>query len=122
MAENSMDMVCISCPIGCRMKVSEKNGEISVEGNTCAKGKIYAINEFKAPKRMLTTSVEVSGGDHPLVSVKTKESIPKGDIRNVLNCLAGIHLDAPVKIGDIILKNAASTGIDIVATRKINKI
>ena len=35
--------VCISCPMGCPLRVWEENGEVKVEGNTCPRGKAYGI-------------------------------------------------------------------------------
>ena len=54
-----------------------------------------------------------------MVSVKTKEDIPKGKIFDCVKALKGIEAPAPVHIGDVILKNVADTGVDIVATKNV---
>lgn len=54
-----------------------------------------------------------------MVSVKTKEDIPKGKIFDCVKALKGIEVPAPVHIGDVILKNVADTGVDIVATKNV---
>ena len=54
-----------------------------------------------------------------MVSVKTKEDIPKDKIFECVRALKGIQVSAPVHIGDIILKNVADTGVDIVATKNV---
>ena len=56
-----------------------------------------------------------------MVSVKTKEDIPKGKIFDCVKALKGIEKEAPVKIGDVILKDVAGTGVDIVATKHVEK-
>ena len=54
-----------------------------------------------------------------MVSAKTKEDIPKGKIFDCVKALKGIEVSAPVHIGDVILKNVADTGVDIVATKNV---
>ena len=60
--------------------------------------------------------------DKPIIkafSVKTAEDIPKGKIFDCVKALKGIEVPAPVHIGDVILKNVADTGVDIVATKNV---
>lgn len=114
------ELICIGCPMGCRMAVTLKNGQVTaVSGNTCKRGDDYARKEVTNPTRIVTSSVCVTGGVLPVVSVKTKEDIPKGKIPEVMKALKAVTVEAPVNIGDIILKNAVGTGVDIVATKNI---
>ncbi len=109
------ELTCISCPLGCQIKVEMKDGEIiSVTGNTCPRGDAYARKELTHPTRIVTTSVKVNGGG--VVSCKTKEDIPKDKIFDIVRELKSVTVDAPVHIGDVILSDAAGTGVDIVAT------
>ena len=115
-----MELVCISCPVGCRLMVYEdENGKIIVLGNQCKRGKDYAYDEYRDPKRMVTTSVPVSGGNHQMVSVKTSKPVKKDQIHTILNDLKKIKVDAPVKIGDIIMKLYEGSDNNIVATRNV---
>lgn len=114
------EFVCICCPMGCHLVVDDSDKEnIKVSGNTCPRGKNYGINEVTAPKRMVTSSIKVKNGKDDVVSVKTKEAIPKELIFDVLNELKGLEVNAPVSIGDVIIKNVLNTGIDIVASRNV---
>ncbi len=115
------EMICICCPMGCRLSVEKTADGYSVTGNTCPRGKAYAIDEMTAPKRMVTSSVPVKGGNYKTASVKTSASIPKELIFDSLKTLGGITLTAPVKIGDVVVKNVLGTGIDFVATRSVDK-
>lgn len=111
-------LTCIGCPLGCAVTVELDNGEIiNVTGNTCKRGDDYARKEVTHPMRVVTSTVRVTGGELPVVSVKTGQDIPKEKITDVMNSLAGIAVPAPVHIGDIILENAAQTGVNIVATK-----
>jgi CxxC motif-containing protein len=113
------EMICIVCPVGCRLKVEHTGDGVKVLGNTCEKGKKYAMEEFTNPTRTVTTSIPVTGGQMSLLSVKTKSPVPKASIPTVLKELRSAKVTAPVLVGDVVLANAAGTGIDVVATRSI---
>lgn len=118
----SKDMVCIVCPVGCRMTVTrDEDGTVRVKGNTCKRGEAYAIDEFTAPKRVVTSSVPIDGAAMPLLSVKTREPIPKEKITAVLDALSGVRVKAPVEIGDVVIADAADSGVDVVATRRLGR-
>lgn len=113
-----INLICINCPLGCPLTVEVDNGEVvSVTGNTCPRGVTYAQKEITNPTRIVTSTVMVEGGKSAMVSVKTKEDIPKGKIFDVVKALKGVVVKAPVKIGDVIVPNVAGTGVDIVATK-----
>lgn len=116
------NLTCISCPMGCPLTVVMNDGEVvSVSGNTCKRGDIYARKEVTNPTRIVTTTVEVEGGSADMVSVKTKEDIPKGKVFDCVKALKGIVVPAPVHIGDVIVENVAGTSVDIVATKNVEK-
>ncbi len=116
-----IDLTCIGCPMGCQITVTKENGEIAdVSGYTCKRGLEYAKKEVTNPTRIVTSSVPVTGSRRlRMVSCKTREDIPKGKIADVVAALAGVTVQAPVHIGDVILKDAAGTGVDVVATRNV---
>ncbi len=114
------DLTCIGCPIGCQITVALEDGEvISVKGNTCAIGDKYARNEVTHPERTVTTTAVIEGGDKPRVSVKTAGNIPKDKIFDAMKEIDSTIAKAPVHIGDVIVKDVAGTGVDVVATREI---
>lgn len=116
------ELICINCPLGCNLKVDDSNlDNIIVTGNTCPRGAKYGKDEVLSPKRMVTSSVKVNDGMENVVSCKTREAIPKGLIFDLLEELKKVTLDAPVKIGDVIIENALNTGIDVIATRNIER-
>lgn len=116
------NLTCISCPMGCPITVEMEGEEIiSVTGNTCKRGEVYARKEVTNPTRIVTSTVKVRGGAADMVSVKTKEDIPKGKIFECVRALKGVEIEAPVHIGDVVVQNAAGTGVDIVATKNVQK-
>ena len=115
-------LTCISCPMGCQITVEMDGNEVvSVTGNTCKRGAVYARKEVTNPTRIVTSTVKVIGGKADMVSVKTKEDIPKEKIFDCVKLLKGVEVKAPVHIGDVIVPDAAGTGIDIVATKNVEK-
>ena len=110
-------LICLGCPNGCLVTVDKNpDGSLSITGNTCKKGEEYARNEVTAPKRTVTSIVRVSGGKNPVVSVKTKEEIPKEKIAACMEEINRTALKAPVSLGQIVIADVAGTGVDIVAT------
>ena len=110
-------LICIGCPNGCLVTVDKNpDGSLSITGNTCKKGEEYARNEVTAPKRTVTSIVRVSGGKNPVVSVKTKEEIPKEKIAACMEEINRTALKAPVSLGQVVIADVADTGVDIVAT------
>jgi CxxC motif-containing protein len=117
--DNAEEMVCIVCPLGCRLRTQRTGDGVRVTGNTCPKGERYAVEEMTNPVRTVTTSVPVTGGHMGLLSVKTRTPVPKASIPAILRQMRGVKAAAPVSMGDIVLPNAAGTGVDVVATRSI---
>lgn len=115
------NLTCISCPMGCPLRVEMQGKDvIRVSGNTCKRGDIYARKEVTNPTRIVTSTVKVANGSIDMVSVKTKEDIPKEKIFACVEALKDVEVEAPVRIGDVIVENVAGTGVDIVATKNVN--
>lgn len=97
-----------------------EHGEVvSITGNTCKRGDIYARKEVTNPTRIVTSTVRITGGSEAMVSVKTKEDIPKGKIFDCVKALKNIEVAAPVHIGDVLVKDVAGTGVDVIATKNV---
>ena len=116
------NLICINCPMGCPLTVEMDGDEVvSVSGNTCKRGDTYGRKEVTNPTRIVTSTVKVTGGGADMVSVKTKQDIPKGKIFDCVKALKDVEVQAPVHIGDVIVSDVAGTGVDVVATRNIEK-
>jgi len=119
----SREVVCILCPLGCKIKIEldEEGNILNVSGNKCPRGKKYAEDEIKDPKRVVTTSVKVLDGELPLTSVKTDGPIPKKYIFELMKILKGVTVKAPVNIGDVVVRNIFETNVNVVITRSVGK-
>ena len=112
------ELVCIVCPKGCRLHVDEEN-DYKVTGNTCPRGEAYGHNEIKNPTRVLTSTVCVEGGLYRRCPVKTESAVPKGKLMEIMQALNGVSLQAPVSIGQVVLENAAGTGVNVIVTKNL---
>ena len=114
-----MEITCINCPVGCRLDVTLENGQVvSVTGNTCKRGEIYAKQECVDPQRMVTAVIPVAGSAVPL-SVKTRTPIPKKRISDCMRALSEVHMTAPVAAGSVVLADVCGTGVDVIATKSV---
>jgi len=114
------EMTCIVCPNGCRLEIIYED-TLTVKNALCPKGVEYARNELMNPVRYLTSTVRVSGGVLPLVSVRSNKPVPKDKLIEIVQFLKNIELKAPVHFHQLVCKDVLGTGADIVATRKVIK-
>ncbi len=109
-------LTCIVCPRGCALTVhfDEAGNPISVEGNACKRGVVYAEKECTHPERTVTTTVRTESG--AVVAVKTASTVPKEKVFEVMAEINKACAKMPVSIGDVIIENVAETGVKVVAT------
>jgi CxxC motif-containing protein len=115
-----LELYCIMCPASCTLRVIVKDREIQVYGNQCPRGVEYAKQEVLEPRRHVMSVVRVKNGDMPTVSVVTRSPVPKDCIWRIMEQLAKIELEAPVEIGDVVIRDICGT--DIIATRRVKRI
>jgi CxxC motif-containing protein len=116
------EMICIGCPLGCPINVDFTQKKVqSISGNRCNLGLDYAKKECFNPERTLTTTVRIKNGHLPLVSVRTSKPISKKRIFEAMTLLAKVEIEAPIRIGEIIIPNLFGTNASIVATKNILK-
>ena len=111
------NLTCIICPRGCSLTVEIDGNDIKVSGNSCPKGQQYAIDEITHPTRTVTSTVRISNRENSMVSVKTAKPIPKEHIFDVMQLIRNTQTNAPVDIGDIIIKDVYGT--DIISTKTV---
>ena len=108
------NLTCIECPLGCNIEV-EIEGEqvLSVKGNSCPRGKMYAENEVICPRRVLTSTVRATDGR--MIPVKTAQPVKKAEMFEVMKKINGVHPTLPVHIGDVLYREIAE-GVDLIAS------
>lgn len=110
------ELTCVECPMGCTILVTIRGGEIvSISGNTCARGKLYAQNEVFTPKRVVTSTVKLEGGG--MLPVKTDRPVDKDKIFEVMNLINTLIVSAPVKVGEVVASDVC--GANIISAKEV---
>lgn len=119
---------CTTCPSECLLTVEverDAKGAVvevrSVTGNSCPRGDKFAHQELTCPMRVLTTTIAVSGGDETLLPVRTAEAIPLELHAQAMDLIRGLVIDAPIRMGDVVLPNPLDTGTDLIASMDIDR-
>ena len=110
-------LICIVCPMGCRLTVTGTVDDLKVSGGRCTKGTTYARDEISNPMRMICTTARIKGAIHNVIPVKTDKPIPEKFKLEVVKAVNKMELASPVKMGDIIIRDLFGTGVNIVAER-----
>ncbi len=118
---------CTTCPSECLLTVEverDANGTVvevrSVTGNNCTRGDTFAHQELTCPMRVLTTTVAASGGNEALLPVRTAEAIPLELHAQAMALIRGLVVNAPIRMGDVVLEDLLGTNIDLVASMNID--
>lgn len=126
-AIETLQFNCTTCPSECLLTVEverDVNGSVaaihSVTGNRCPRGDKFAHQELTCPMRVLTTTVAVSGGDEALLPVRTAEAIPLALHAQAMNLIRGLVVNAPIRMGDIMLEDLLDTNINLIASMDID--
>jgi len=128
------NLTCIVCPVGCSLEIDDSKGleNLSVTGNKCSRGKEYAIEEIRAPKRTVTATAQIaaiqnaadtnSGGSALSINrVPVKTTLPclREKIPALLEDIYKVKVTLPVKMGDVLISNWNGENFDVIATRTI---
>lgn len=115
---NKKEVTCIICPVGCRIQAElEEGAPPKLSGYRCKRGLQYAKDEVTAPRRILTTTVRLKAKGNHVLPVRTRIPIPKLLLKEAMAELKSVSVAAPVKMGEVILKDVAGTGVDVIAAR-----
>ena len=126
-AIETLQLNCTTCPSECLLTVDierDADGAVvevrSVTGNSCPRGDTFAHQELTCPMRVLTTTAALSGGDEALLPVRTAEAIPLELHAQAMDLIRGLVVDAPIRMGDVVLDDLLDTGINLIASMDID--
>ena len=121
MAAEKRHFVCVICPLGCEIDVVHDGDRIiSMEGNKCKKSDEFVKQELIEPMRVLTTTVRIQGARWPIIPVRTDKPVPKRLFPRIMRQLRRIDLQAPVGMLDVVVKDVAGTGANVIAARTMS--
>lgn len=113
------NLICIVCPNGCHLNIKKINNDFVVTGNSCKRGREFAINELISPKRSICSSVKTTNKNTPRISVRTDGEVSFNQIIDVMKEISKIKINYSVNVGDIIIENVLNSGINIIATSEV---
>ena len=115
-------MTCIECPKGCSLEVETDGSRvISVAGEKCKRGPLYARQEIEAPMRTLTTCVLTRGLELKMLPVRSSKPIPKEKLFAAMDAVKRITVTSTVKAGTVVAPDFLGLGVDLLACRELEK-
>lgn len=120
-------ITCVICPKGCSISVdwTEENGEkkiVSVRGNSCKRGEVYASQEVVDPKRVLTSTVKLINNELSVLPIRSSSPIRKEKLFEAMDEIKKTVIDRDIKMGDVIIENIASTNVSMISCRDAHKV
>jgi CxxC motif-containing protein len=113
--KEAKNLICITCPKGCEAAVWDEEGEVKLKGKICKRGKSYLAQEFREPKRTLTTTVVTRDSRVKRLPVRTAGPIPKKDLFSAMEVLSTVEVSPPVRASDVVVRDLLRTGVDVIA-------
>ena len=121
------EFTCIVCPNGCSITAEAEPKEDgtyivrSIRGAACPRGTAYVEQELTDPRRTISTSVLVKGGELPLASVRLTAPIPKGKIFDAMQEIKRHTLTAPVEAGTVVISHLLGYEADVIVTKSVGE-
>ena len=115
-------ILCVTCPKGCTLEVTHEGKTVVEVKPGCKRGHQYAARELVDPRRMVATTIRVKAAVHPLLPVYTSAPFPKARIQELREVLRSMEVQAPVKMGQVLVANILDTGVDIIASRDLVEV
>ena len=117
---NIRELTCIGCPMGCPLIVTMEDGAVaSVTGNTCPRGREFAVSEMTAPRRTICSTVRTAFPDAPVLPVRVSADIPKDRIFDVMDALKTVTVTERIGRGDVVIPDVLGLGVDVIATSSL---
>ena len=114
------ELICIGCPMGCPLTVTLDGGAVViVQGNTCPRGREFAVSEMTAPKRTICSTVRTAFPDAPVLPVRVSADIPKERIFDVMDALKTVTVSERIGRGDVLIPDVLGLGVDVIATSSL---
>ena len=119
---NIRELTCIGCPMGCQLRATLEDGVVTaVTGNTCPRGREFAVSEMTAPRRTICSTVRTAFPDAPVLPVRVSADIPKDRIFDVMDALKTVTVSERIGRGDVVIPDVLGLGVDVIATSSLLK-
>ncbi|MBU4439978.1 MAG: DUF1667 domain-containing protein [Acetobacterium sp.] len=113
------ELICILCPNGCALSVTDDQSVMIVTGQKCKRGQEFAIAETTNPTRTLCTTVKTSFPEMPVLPVQSATAIPKERIFDVMAAINQVVVTEALSCGTPVITDVLGLGIDMIATTSL---
>ena len=115
------ELTCIGCPRGCTLKIERDGDGWSVTGNTCPRGREFAVSEMTAPRRTICSTVRTAFPGAPVLPVRVSADIPKDRIFDVMDAIRAVTVTERIGRSDVVIPDVLGLGVDVIATSSLLK-
>ena len=115
------ELVCIVCPRSCRMTITSDGDEPVVTGNTCKRGKEFAVSEMTDPRRTDSTTLRTAFRSVRVLPVRVWGRTPKNRIFDLMHEVNRITVSKRLGREEVVVPNILNLGVDLIATSNILK-
>ena len=114
---------CPKCEKACLLSVVWYGEELtSVTGHLCPVGVEYARSQVVVTLSTVSTSVRVEGGTTGLVPVRTHRPVDKSKTIEIIREAGKVSVKAPIRNGQVVVRNVAGAGADLVAIKAVEAL
>ena len=114
------ELTCIGCPRGCTLKIERDGDGWSVTGNTCPRGKEFAISEMTRQAHHLLDRAHRLPGRAGAAGARIGGH-PEGRIFDVMDAIRTVTVTERIARGDVVIPNVLGLGVDVIATSSLLK-
>lgn len=113
---------CPRCEKACSLQIDFQGNELlAVNGHRCPVGIEFAESLFGPPHKIVSVSVSVKGGVYPSVMARTARKIPPDKSMEVIREANRLVVEAPIRTGQVLARNVAGTGSELIAVRDVER-
>lgn len=111
---------CPKCEKACSLQIDYQGSTLfSVVGHKCHQGVVFAETLLGPALKTVSASVLVNGGAYPMVAVRTSKGVTSEQALKIIQEAGRLKVDAPVRMGQVLCRNVAQTGVDLIAARAV---
>ena len=114
---DTREIICLTCPTGCHIQVTSRDGELLITGNECPRGEEYAREEFLEPKRVVTATCRSVSDRARRMPVRTTGTVSMDHIDELLEKIYALELSPPMAAGDVVIDDFH--GVEVILTANL---
>jgi CxxC motif-containing protein len=118
---NTQIATCLLCEKNCRLE-ADVQGEtlLGLRGQGCQKGFDFILSRISPQGKIVSTSVLVTNHSLRFLPVRTGKAVDKALTSKILEEARKITVTPPIRYGQVILRNVAGSGTELISTKALD--